>query len=356
MGELRLMKGNEAVAEAAIRAGADAYFGYPITPQSEVMEYLALERPEKRTGMVLLQAESEIAAINMVYGAASTGKMAMTSSSSPGISLKMEGISYLAGSELPCLIVNVVRGGPGLGTIQPSQADYFQAVKGGGHGDYHLIVLAPSSVQEMSDFVKLGFDLAFKYRNPAMILSDGIIGQMMEKVELFDPIPRQKDIKYPWAMTGKKPGQEHTMVTSLDLDPLGMEQHNKNLSEKYRMMHEEDVRFESIECDDAEYVFVAYGSSARICQKAIKVGRERGLKVGLLRPMTLFPFPKKEISDIAERVKGFLSVEMSAGQMVEDVRLAVNGKVPVEHYGRMGGAIHSPNEVLQAVIDQFIKK
>lgn len=350
------MKGNEAVAEAAIRAGADAYFGYPITPQSEVMEYLAIEQPEKRTGMVLLQAESEIAAINMVYGAASTGKKAMTSSSSPGISLKMEGISYLAGSELPCLILNVVRGGPGLGTIQPSQADYFQAIKGGGHGDYHLIVLAPSSVQEMSDFVKLGFDLAFKYRNPAMILSDGIIGQMMEKVELFDPIPRQKEINYPWAMTGKKPGQEHTMVTSLDLDPLGMEQHNKNLSEKYRRMHEEDVRFEMIECDDAEYIFVAYGSSARICQKAIKVGRERGLKVGLLRPMTLFPFPKKKISELAERVKGFLSVEMSAGQMVEDVSLAVNGRVPVEHYGRMGGAIHSPNEVLQAVIDQLIKK
>lgn len=350
------MKGNEAVAEAAIRAGADAYFGYPITPQSEVMEYLALEEPQKRTGMVLLQAESEIAAINMVFGAASTGKKAMTSSSSPGISLKMEGISYLAGAELPCLILNVVRGGPGLGTIQPSQADYFQATKGGGHGDYHLIVLAPASVQEMSDFVKLGFDLAFKYRNPAMILSDGIIGQMMEKVELFDPIPRQKEINYPWAMTGKKPGEEHTMVTSLDLDPLGMEQHNIDLSEKYKKMGEEDVRFEAIECDDADYVFVAYGSSARICQKAIKIGRDQGLKVGLLRPITLFPFPTKQISDLADRVKGILSVEMSAGQMIEDVRLAVNGRVPAEHYGRMGGAIHSPNEVLQAVVDRFIKK
>jgi 2-oxoglutarate ferredoxin oxidoreductase subunit alpha len=356
MGELRLMKGNEAVAEAAIRAGADAYFGYPITPQSEVMEYLAMQEPHKRTGMVLLQAESEIAAINMVYGAASTGKKAMTSSSSPGISLKMEGISYLAGAELPCLVVNVVRGGPGLGTIQPSQADYFQATKGGGHGDYHLIVLAPSSVQEMSDFVRLGFELAFKYRNPAMILSDGIIGQMMEKVELFDPIPRQTEIDYAWAISGKTPDRDHRIVTSLDLDPLKMERHNRDLTDKYELMRQHEVRYEALNCDDADYLYVSYGSSARICQKSMKIAREQGLKVGLLRPITLFPFPSAILAAYAEKVKGMLAVEMSAGQMVEDVRLAVNGKIPVAHFGRMGGAIHSPDEVLQALISQFVKK
>jgi len=356
MGELRLMKGNEAIAEAAMRAGADAYFGYPITPQSEIMEYLALQEPHKRTGMVLLQAESEIAAINMVYGAASTGKKAMTSSSSPGISLKQEGISYLAGSELPCLIVNVVRGGPGLGTIQPSQADYFQATKGGGHGDYHLIVLAPSSVQEMSDFVKLGFELAFKYRNPAMILSDGMIGQMMEKVELFEPVPRLTKFDQSWVTTGKTPDRERNIVTSLDLDPLGMEKHNQALTEKYNKMKEKEVRYEMIDCDDAEYLYVAYGSSARICQKAIKLAREEGIKAGLLRPITLFPYPTKILAELADRVKGILSVELSSGQMVEDVRLAVNGKIPVEHFGRTGGIIHSPDEVLEALKTILIKK
>ncbi|MFO7656146.1 MAG: 3-methyl-2-oxobutanoate dehydrogenase subunit VorB, partial [Bacteroidales bacterium] len=264
MGELRLMKGNEAIAEAAIRAGCDAYFGYPITPQSEVMEYLATEEPQKRTGMVLLQAESEIAAINMVYGAAGTGKKAMTSSSSPGISLKQEGISYLAGSELPCLIVNVARGGPGLGTIGPAQSDYFQATKGGGHGDYKLLVLAPASVQEMADFVPLGFDLAFKYRNPVMILSDGIIGQMMEKVELFEPLPRNTSFDQSWATTGKTPDRERNIVTSLDLDPIKMEMHNRDLQAKYQKMKENEVRFEEIDCSDAEYILVAYGSSARI--------------------------------------------------------------------------------------------
>jgi len=356
MGELRLMKGNEAVAEAAIRAGADAYFGYPITPQSEVMEYLALQEPHKRTGMVLLQAESEIAAINMVYGAASTGKKAITSSSSPGISLKMEGISYLAGSELPCVIVNVVRGGPGLGTIQPSQADYFQATKGGGHGDYHLIVLAPASVQEMSDFVKLGFELAFKYRNPLMILSDGVIGQMMEKVELFDPIPRVTEFDQSWVATGKTPDRERNIVTSLDLDPHGMEKHNQDISAKYKKLYEEDVRYEMINCEDAEYLYVAYGCSARICQKAIKLGREEGIKIGLLRPITLFPFPSKILSELAGKVKGMLSVELNSGQMVEDVRLAVNGKIPVEHFGRNGGVIHSPDEVLEVMKSRFVKK
>ncbi len=355
MGELKLMKGNEAIAEAAIRAGADAYFGYPITPQSEVMEYLAAQQPHKRTGMVLLQAESEIAAINMVYGAASTGKKTMTSSSSPGISLKMEGISYLAGAELPALIVNVVRGGPGLGTIQPSQSDYFQATKGGGHGDYRLLVLAPASVQEMSDFVKLGFELAFKYRNPVMILSDGIIGQMMEKVELFDPIPRKTEINEPWALTGKSSDRKKRVVTSLDLDPYGNEKHNHELQRKYKEMEENEVRFEEIDCSDAEYLMVAYGSSARICQKAIKLARLKGIKVGLLRPITLFPFPTKQLYSYTNRIKGILSVELNTGQMIEDIRLAVNGKLPVEHFGRCGGVVHSPEEVL-AAFEKIIMK
>lgn len=355
MGELKLLKGNEAIAEAAIRAGADAYFGYPITPQSEVIEYLALQEPHKRTGMVVLQAESELAAINMVYGAASTGKKAMTSSSSPGISLKMEGISYLSGSELPCLIVNVVRGGPGLGTIQPSQSDYFQATKGGGHGDYRIIVLAPASVQEMSDFVKLGFDLAFKYRMPAMILSDGLIGQMMEKVELFEPIPRNTEFDQSWVVTGKTPDRERNIITSLDLDPLRMEQHNLNLQRKYKRLRENEVRYELIDCDDIDYLIVAYGSSARISQKTIKLAREKGIKIGLLRPITLYPFPNEVIAKLAKKVKGILSVELNAGQMVEDVRLAVEGKVPVEHYGRLGGAVHSPEEVLESFESMFLK-
>jgi 2-oxoglutarate ferredoxin oxidoreductase subunit alpha len=353
MGEIVLMKGNEAIAEAAIRAGADAYFGYPITPQSEIMEYLALEECYKRTGMVLLQAESEIAAINMVYGAASTGKKALTSSSSPGISLKMEGISYLAGSELPCLIVNVVRAGPGLGAIQPSQADYFQATKGGGHGDYRLIVLAPASVQEMSDFVKLGFDLAFKYRNPVMILSDGLIGQMMEKVELFDHIPRNTKNDQPWAATGKTDKRKKNTITSLDLDPLKMEQHNYHLQEKYNEIRENEVRYELIDHEDADYLIIAYGSSARISQKAIKLARKKGIKVGLIRLITLFPFPSKIIAEFAPKIKGMLAVELSAGQMVEDVRLAVEGKVKVEHYGRLGGAIHSPEDVLAGLESKF---
>ncbi len=354
MGELRLMKGNEAIAEAAIRAGADAYFGYPITPQSEVMEYLASQDLAKRTGMIFLQAESEIAAIHMVYGAAGTGKRVMTSSSSPGISLKQEGISYLAGSELPCLIVNVVRGGPGLGTIQPSQADYFQATKGGGHGDYRLIVLAPASVQEMSDFVKLAFELAFKYRNPAMILSDGIIGQMMEKVELFDQVPRATEFDQSWVTTGKTKDRERNIITSLALKAPVMEKHNQDLQAKYEKMRKEEVRYEAIECDDADYIYVAYGSSARICQKSVKMARAKGLKVGLFRPITLFPFPTNEIAELAKSVKGFLTVELSAGQMVEDVRLAVNGKKDVEFYGRMGGMVPTPDELIDALEQKLI--
>ena len=347
------MKGNEAIAEAAIRAGVDGYFGYPITPQSEVMEYLMLQRPEERTGMVVLQAESEVASINMIYGAAGTGKKVMTSSSSPGVSLMQEGISYIAGAELPCLIVNVVRGGPGLGTIQPSQADYFQSTKGGGHGDYRLIVLAPASVQEMADFVDLGFELAFKYRNPAMIQTDGLIGQMMEKVELSPQKDRISEFDQSWVTTGKTRDRERNIITSLNLDPDLQYEHNLKLQEKYRSM-EEDVMFEKIECSDADFLLVAYGSSARICQKVVELARTRGKKVGLLRPQTLFPFPTKELSRMARRVKGMMSVELSAGQMVEDVKLAVNGKVPVYHYGMVGGKIHSPDDVLEAVEEKYM--
>jgi 2-oxoglutarate/2-oxoacid ferredoxin oxidoreductase subunit alpha len=346
--EYELMKGNEALAEAAIRAGADAYFGYPITPQSEVMEYLMEQKTEERTGMVVLQAESEIAAINMVYGAAGCGKRVLTSSSSPGISLMQEAISYIAGAELPCLVINVVRAGPGLGTIQPSQADYFQSTKGGGHGDYNMLVLAPASVQEMSDFVKIGFDLAFKYRNPVMILSDGAIGQMMEKVELSGQQPRSTQLES-WATTGKTPDRKRNIITSLELDSRKMEIHNLKLQAKYRKMEQEEVRYETINCDDADYIFVAYGSSARICQKAVDLARKKGIKAGLLRPITLFPFPVKAIAKLAEQVNGMLAVEMSAGQMVYDVRLAVNGKVKVEHFGRYGGVVHSPDEVLNAL-------
>ena len=358
MGELRLMKGNEAIAEAAIRAGVDAYFGYPITPQSEVIEYLMAERPEERTGMVVLQAESEVASINMVYGAAGSGKKVMTTSSSPGISLMMEGISYMAGAELPCLLANVVRGGPGLGTIQPSQADYLQAVKGGGHGDYKLIVLAPASVQEMADFVTLGFDLAFKYLNPVLILSDGMIGQMMEKVELKDHVPRwtEEEIRKisPWATSGKKSGTERRIITSLDLDPARQERHNEHLVRKYAKVIKEEVRYETINCEDAEYMIVAYGSSSRIAQKTLQLAREKGIKLGLLRPITLFPFPDIPLKACADRVKGILSLEMSAGQMIEDIKLAVEGKVNVIHYGRMGGIIHTPDEVLEVIENKLI--
>lgn len=356
--ELRLMKGNEAVAEAAIRAGADGYFGYPITPQSEVLEYLMAEKPYERTGMVVLQAESEVAAINMVYGGAGCGKMVITSSSSPGISLKQEGLSYIAGAELPCVVLNVVRGGPGLGTIQPSQADYFQAVKGGGHGDYKLLVLAPASVQEMADFTLLGFELAFKYRNPVMILSDGAIGQMMEKVELPAQKPRRTEEEIrkqcPWATLGKPNGKQRNIITSLELDSLKQEQVNLRIQAKYERMKKEEVRFEEIMCDDAEYLLVAFGTSARICQKAIQLGRAKGIKIGLLRPITLFPFPELEIARLAQQVKGILVVEMNAGQMIEDVKLSVCGTVKVEHFGRFGGIIPSPSEVLQALEQKII--
>ncbi|HRS54496.1 MAG TPA: 3-methyl-2-oxobutanoate dehydrogenase subunit VorB, partial [Bacteroidales bacterium] len=299
----------------------------------------------------------EVAAINMVYGAAACGKKVMTSSSSPGISLKMEGISYMAGAELPCLVVNVVRGGPGLGTIQPSQSDYFQAVKGGGHGDYKLLVLAPSSVQEMANFAKLGFELAFKYRNPVMILSDGVIGQMMEKVELFEQQPRltEEEINklYPWATTGKK-NRERNIITSLDLDSAKQEQHVIKLRNKYLEMEKNEVRYEAVSIDDADYLIVAFGSVARISKKAIDIARADGIKVGLIRPITLFPFPKTIIDTLANKVKGILVVEMNLGQMIEDVKLAVNGKVKVEHFGRYGGIIPTPNEVVNALKQKII--
>jgi 2-oxoglutarate ferredoxin oxidoreductase subunit alpha len=358
MGELRLMKGNEAFAEACIRAGVDAYFGYPITPQSEVIEYLMTEKPYETTGMVVLQAESEVASINMCYGAAGAGFLPATSSSSPGISLKMEGISYMAGAELPLIVLNVVRGGPGLGDIQPAQSDYFQAVKGGGHGDYRMYVLAPSSVQEMTDFVLIAKDIAFKYRTPVMILSDGVIGQMMEKVELFDYIPRRTieeiEKQCPWATTGKKNNRPRNIITSLDLDQYKQEKHVRKLMEKYERMEREDVRYEEFNTSDAEYLIVAYGSSARICQKTLDLARAEGIKLGLLRAITLFPFPNKRLSELAKQVKAILAVEMSAGQMVEDVKLAVNCSVPVEHFGRTGGVIHTPTEVLEALKSKFI--
>lgn len=352
MAEKILMKGNEAIAHAAIRCGCDGYFGYPITPQSEIMETLMEEQPWETTGMVVLQAESETSSINMLYGGASCGKKVMTSSSSPGLSLMCEGLSYLAGAELPCLVVNVVRGGPGLGTIQPGQGDYFQACKGGGHGDYRMIVLAPASAQEMYDFVDLSFELAFKYRNPAMILSDGVIGQMMEKVELRPMKPRwtnEEIIKsMPWATTGKTPDRKQNVITSLALDAAVHERLNHTLIAKYKQMEDEDVRFESVQCEDAEHVIVAYGCMARICESTIEMARKEGIKLGLLRPITLFPFPKKEINRLVPHLKSMMSVELSTGQMLEDVQLAVNGRIPVNFFGRLGGIVPSPEEVLEA--------
>ena len=347
----RLMKGNEALAEAAIRAEIDAYFGYPITPQSEILEYLEREVP-KRHGLVL-QAESEIASINMIYGAAGAGARVMTSSSGPGISLMQEGLSYLASAQLPCLVVNVVRGGPGLGTIQPSQGDYFQATKGGGHGDYHLIVLAPASVQEMADFVFDAFRLAEKYRNPAMILTDGALGQMMEKVILPEEGSLKK-VEKPWATTGKPNERDHNIITSLFIKPEEMESVNHQLQEKYKKVQSE-VRFEEIQTKDAEILLVAFGLSSRICQKTVDLGREKGIKIGLLRPITLYPYPYRRLNELADQVEFMMSVEMNAGQMIEDVKLAVEGKVPVHFTGRMGGMIPSPDDVLceiEAIMDK----
>ncbi|MBA4251580.1 MAG: 3-methyl-2-oxobutanoate dehydrogenase subunit VorB [Chlorobiaceae bacterium] len=350
--EIRLMKGNEALAEAAIRAGMDAYFGYPITPQSEILEYLEEQSPKRNC--VVLQTESELASINMIYGAAGAGARVMTSSSSPGISLMQEGISYIAAAELPCLLVNVVRGGPGLGTIQPSQGDYFQAVKGGGHGDYRLIVLAPATVQEMVDFVFEGFRLAEKYRNPALILADGALGQMMEKVELPAEGSLPKVVPA-WATTGKTKDRERNVITTLHIQPEEMEAMNLRLEKKYAEMQCE-VRYEEINTSDAEIILVAFGLSARISQKACDLAREKGIKAGIIRPMTLFPYPSNILAELAEKIDAFLVVEMNAGQMVEDVRLAVNGKVPVHFKGRKGGMIPTPEEILVEIEKIVIPK
>ncbi len=356
--EVKLMKGNEALAHAAIRCGVDGYFGYPITPQTEVIETLAELKPWETTGMVVVQAESEVASINMVYGGGGAGKKVMTSSSSPGVSLMQEGISYMAGAEVPGLIVNVQRGGPGLGTIQPSQSDYFQATRGGGNGDYYVIVLAPNSVQEMADFVDLSFTLAFKYRTPVMILSDGVIGQMMEKVVLPPIKPRRTEEEIlkecPWASTGCRGGRKRNVITSLELKSEVMEVRNIHLQEKYKTIRENEVRYETKFMDDADYMIVAFGSAARIAEKTIELARKQGIKVGLLRPITLWPFPTKEIEAAAKKVKGILVAEINAGQMVEDVRLAVNGSVPVEHYGRLGGIVPEPEEMVNVLKEKLV--
>lgn len=354
MAEKILMKGNEAIAHGAIRCGCDGYFGYPITPQSEVMETLMEQQPWETTGMVVLQAESETSSINMVYGGAATGKKVMTSSSSLGISLMCEGLSYLAGAELPCVIVNVMRGGPGLGTIQPSQSDYFQAVKGGGHGDYKMIVIAPASAQDMYDFVEKGFDLAFKYRIPTMILSDGVIGQMMEKVELGEMKPRWTEAqireKCPWAVCGKSADRKRNVITSLALDAHVQEAHNIKLQAKYKEIIENEQQWNTYMTEDAEYLLVGYGSMSRIGEAVVDAAREEGYKVGIIRPITLFPFPEKPIKELLPQLKGILTIEMSAGQMVEDVRLTANGAVPVHFYGRTGGIIPAPEEIMDALV------
>jgi len=358
--EVRLMKGNEALAHAAIRYGYDGYFGYPITPQSEVLETLEELMPWETTGMTVLQAESELAAINMVYGGASSGKAVLTSSSSPGVSLKQEGISYIAAAELPAVIINVMRGGPGLGTIQPSQADYFQATKGGGHGDYHLIVLAPSTVQEMVDFVGLAKDLAFKYTNPAMILADGIVGQMMEKVQLPEQQPRRTEQEIreqcPWATTGRVGGRKRNVVTSLELESSRMEVINERLQARYRDIEKNETRWEEIDVEGADYLMIAFGTVARICAKAKEFAAKKGIKVGIVRPITLWPFPTEAVCNAAKGKKGILCVELNAGQMIEDVRLAVHDSIPVEHFGRLGGIIPSPEEVLTALENKIINK
>ena len=356
--EIMLMKGNEAIAHAAIRCGADGYFGYPITPQSEVLETLAKLKPWETTGMVVLQAESEVASINMIYGGAGAGKRVFTSSSSPGIALMQEGIAYMAGAELPGVFVNVQRGGPGLGTIQPSQSDYFQSTRGGGNGDYNVIVLAPNSVQEMADFIDLAFTLAFRYRNPAMILSDGVIGQMMEKVVLPPQKPRRTEEEIrrecPWASIGRTADRKPNVITSLELKPEAMELRNLHLQEKYRAIKENEVRYEAQQLDDAEVLIVAFGSAARIAEKAIEIAREEGIKAGLFRPITLWPFPEKQLREAAHGKRGVLVVEINAGQMIEDVRLSVNGEEPVEHFGRLGGIVPEPDEIVKAITEKLL--
>lgn len=346
MGQKLLMKGNEVIAEAAIRAGCRYYFGYPITPQTEIAHYMAKKMPE--TGGVFLQAESEIAAINMVYGAASTGAKVLTSSSSPGISLKMEGISYIAGAELPAVIVNIVRCGPGLGGILPAQSDYFQAVKGGGHGDYKMIVLAPNSVQELYDLTIAAFDMSMKYRILTMVMGDGLLGQMMEVVEFREKeIIKEYDLS--WAANGTDMKREKNSITSIYIDPEVLEQHNLKLQRKYAEITKNETRFEAIDCDDAEIIITAFGSVSRIVRNVMKTAARENIKVGLIRPITLWPFPAEVFEKYAKTPRAILSVEMNAGQMVEDVRLAVNGRCKVDFLGRMGGMIPTENEILNKV-------
>ncbi|MTV48563.1 3-methyl-2-oxobutanoate dehydrogenase subunit VorB [Heliobacillus mobilis] len=341
-----LMKGNEAIAEAAIRAGCRFFFGYPITPQNELLEYMARNLP--KVDGVFLQSESEIGAINMVMGAACTGARVMTSSSGPGISLKQEGISYIAGSELPAVIVNIMRTGPGLGGIAPTQSDYYQAAKGGGHGDYRLMVLAPSSVQEMADLMFLAFDKADEYRNPVMVLGDGVLGQMMEPVIL--PEPKEGNaVEKAWATTGKGNNPESKLITSLYIKPEEAEKFCEHLAAKYRTMAEKDTRWESYRAEDAEIITVAYGTAARLCMAAVDMARDKGIRAGLIRPITLFPFPSAPIYAAAEKGARFLTVELSTGQMVDDVRLAVNGKSTVGFYGRSGGMVPDPRDILSQI-------
>ena len=343
-----LWKGNEAIAEAAIRGGCDCYFGYPITPQSEVPEYMSLHMPEH--GKVFVQAESELAAINMVYGAAGSGMRAMTSSSSPGISLKQEGITYIAAAELPCVIVNCMRGGPGLGTIQPSQSDYFQATRGGGNGDYRTVVLAPANIQELVDFVQEAFDIADCYRNPVLVLADGLTGQMMEPIEWHE-IPHRELPPKDWATTGKH-GRDHTnVVNSLYMDPEECDDHNADLEAKYKLMAEKEVRWDMKDCEDAELVITAYGTPARIALSALEALRAEGIKAGLFRPITLWPYPEKALHDLAgqDHVKAILDVEMSAGgQMIDDVRLAVEGQKPISYLGQAGGVMPTVEEMIES--------
>ncbi|MGM9554746.1 MAG: 3-methyl-2-oxobutanoate dehydrogenase subunit VorB [Faecousia sp.] len=345
MADKVLMKGNEALAEAAIQAGCRHYFGYPITPQTEVAAYMAKRMP--KIGGCFLQAESEIAAINMVYGVASAGKRVMTSSSSPGISLKEEGISYLAGADLPAFIVNVQRGGPGLGGIQPSQSDYFQSTRGGGHGDYHIIVLAPSSVQEMADLTVKGFDLADEYRMPAMVLADGTMGQMMEPVTMGNYQP--KTVEKPWAVTGTKMQRPHNIVNSLYLNPEELERTNFERYARYAVIEQKEAMYESFLMEDAEICVTAFGIAARVSRNAVLAARAEGIKVGLLRPITLWPFPKAPFAEAADRVSAFISVELSMGQMIEDVELATRCKRPVYLCNRTGGMIPSPEQVLAKI-------
>ena len=344
-----LWKGNEAIAEAAIRAGCDCYFGYPITPQSEVPEYMSSHMP--KNGRVFVQAESELAAINMVYGAGGCGLKAMTSSSSPGISLKQEGISYMVGSEIPAVIVNCMRGGPGLGTIQPGQSDYYQATRGGGNGDYRMVCLAPCNIQEAVDFVQESFDIAFQYRNPCMVVLDGLIGQMMEPIEWKEIPKRDLPSIDTWATTGRKGREEHNTLNSLYIEPELCDVHNQTLAAKYALMEKNEVRWEEVQCDDAELVITAYGTPARIALTAIDVLRAEGYKVGLFRPITIWPFPEKALHDLAakDHVKVFLDTEMSSvGQMIDDVRLAVEGQKPIYYTGRAGGVIPAVEEIVEA--------